>query len=187
MPGGVCRDLSAKAHAELVRRWPALDADLVNSASKNFQLRLQHRAQTPPEIRKTMDKLAIGIGNLKVALRSLPEEASDHLWQDLFETGQEALLEQLPFALDRMQAAAMRAHNAEIGNDARSEKGARHQLIVGLASQLQNVGIEADARPKGDLCRLLDLVLDDLADMGVSRGDIRSTVRDALKQMSGGD
>jgi hypothetical protein len=93
------------------------------------------------------------------------------------------LFEGLPAILDRLKAAAMRGHNAEVGKDGRDRRGAKHQLVGGLAWQLQKAGIPRDARKMGDLCLLADIVITDLK----VKAHVQTMVRDALKQMGGGE
>jgi hypothetical protein len=184
MPGGVCREIGAAARAEIERRWPALNVDEISSASKNYQLRREHKAETPVSLQATMDNLAAMASGLRVRLLTLSEEANDHLWNDYKATGQTELFESIPAGLWRLQHAAMRAHNAEVGGDGRKQVGARHLLVSALAWQLQKAGLELNARPTGDLCRVVEVILHDL---GEHPSDVRKLVGNALTQMNGND
>jgi hypothetical protein len=184
MTGGACRELGPAAREEIARRWPVLNVEEVSSASKNYQLRREHKAETPVSLRATMDEIATMASDLRVRLLTLSEEADDHLWNDFLETGQTELVESIPSALWRLQHAAMRAHNAEVGGDGRKQLGARHLLVSALAWQLQRAGLVCDARPSGDLCRVVEVVLHDL---GERPSDVRKLVSNALAQMSGND
>ncbi|MET3824563.1 hypothetical protein ABIC16_000256 [Sphingomonas sp. PvP055] len=179
MPGGVIRGLDARSMEEIARRWPTLDRDAVNSAASVFQINEQHKAETPRDIRKKMDKIVKLAVGLRLELQTLSEEASDHLFWDCYQSNDVALFQAMPGILDRLKAAAMRSHNAEIGNDARDRAGPRQQLISSLAWQLENAGLVVDARPQGNLCLLADIVLHDL---GEPSADLSRTVREALSQ-----
>ena len=162
MPGGVCRDLSAKALLEIKRRWPSLDLEAINSAAKNYQIRLQHNAETPRNLRGTMDEVVQLASQLRVRLLTLSEEAEDHIWNDFYSSRQGDLIEALPSLLSKLQHAAMQGHNAEIGKDGRKRLGPRHKLIAAIAWELQQAGLKIDKRPMGDLRRVTEIVLGDL-------------------------
>lgn len=184
MPGGTCRDLSERARGEIARRWPTVDGEAINAAAKTYQVRLQYKGETPKNVVKTMDKVVKAASNLRLQLGALSEEADTLLWYDFRQSGQEDVYSALPSMLLRLQHAAMRGHNAELGRDGRKTLGPRHWLVAAVAWQLGEAGLKADKRPTGDLCRIVEVVLDDLGEGGT---DVTSTVDDALKNMARND
>lgn len=177
MPGGAVRDLTPRWINDIRVRWPAIDLEAIGLAASIYQISREHQAETPREVRKKMDKIVkLAIG-LRLEMQTLSEEARDHLWGDFQATGSGDLFQSLVPILDRLKGAAMRSHNAEIGNDARTRTGARHQLISSLATQLERIGAQIDARANGHLCLLAGIVLEDL---GEAPGDLSRTIREAL-------
>jgi len=179
--GGWLRDLSPKAREEIARRVPGVPVEAVAHEAAYYVLMRdgEKSAPTPAGARAKLHRLQIrcrklhdDLQNSELApLTGFVEQAAALQGETHYR-----LMSDLRENLLRAEAALAKARTWIPAGHRRTP---RDRLVWNLKAILETVGQVADARPKGPLCQIVNVILEDADEEPSS---VTSIVTEALKK-----
>lgn len=178
MPGGVVVNPPEHIRAAVKRQIPELPIERFDRIGSIYNTERTYEAQRPAGVRDATEAIGDKAADLYVRLAELSEEANDALWHAAYQRGRPNLKEEADLILQMLMGigrdAALNVGQTPPG----AQAGAKRGMVVGLACLLKSVGLDADARPSGNLVFLTRSILEAY---GETHSNVPKLVRDALK------
>lgn len=178
MPGGPVLNPPEPIRASVKQHLPRLPIEHFDRIGSIYNTMRTYRAVPPAKVRDTLQRIAEKAGALYIELGSLSEEAADALWHAAYQRGRPELQEEAEFALRMLMGVGRDAALDQGAPAAGAPPGARRAMVLSLANLLEEHGMEANAKPNGDLVFLTRSILEGYDEQVA---DVRKLVADALE------
>jgi hypothetical protein len=172
--------LSENAKREIQRRFPTLSLDRISNEAGYYRM-MRDEVDLHPSPEGAREKLRIfrqQIRKLHATARSIARGPLDSVIRHA------ACVNNSPVDLETLQTALLYSEKIAATAITLIPKGrrrsARERLVRSLAAILQDAGESIDAKPKGTLCCLVDIVL---RDVGEKPSDIPKLVRPITRRL----
>jgi hypothetical protein len=173
--GGWASSLPAKRQEAIASQVPGVPLGLINAMASRYQTERSERPVSPAEARAELVSVQDAAVELYERLGALSQEAKAELSAKAGDRGPN-LFEDVDFLMQLLMGAGRDAADEFDPKPGRAPS-AKTNLIRNLAELLRGHGLEANARPTGDLCFLTGQVLESVGD---GSPDVASLVKSAL-------
>jgi hypothetical protein len=163
---------------------PVFPIEAFDLIASTYRMQSEHKAEPRADVVRKLEGIAETAVNFRRDLLCLSEEAHGALWDGAYEIGRATIIEEAQHALFLLGRAAQAGHNATkaAGVRAGAPSGARQVMVRAFVYQLEQLGLEVDAKESGNLVFLVRSVF---LGYGEEVKGVRELVRDALGKMRG--